>query len=64
MWSFFLNLGNFCQTPDTYLGIEVDGIEVVACDRLEARHPDAQIWVVRVGSDHVRRFGGRSRRRA
>ena len=32
------------------------------CDRLEARHPDAQIWIVRIGSRHVRRFGGRTRR--
>jgi hypothetical protein len=43
---------------------EVDKSEVVACDRLEARHPDAQIWIVRIGSRHVRRFGGRTRRTA
>lgn len=41
---------------------EVDKSEVAACDRLEARHPDVQIWIVRVGSRHVRRFGGRSKR--
>jgi len=41
---------------------EVDVSEVVACNRLEARYPDAQIWIVRVGSRHVRRFGGRTRR--
>ena len=40
---------------------EVDQSEIAACDRLEARHPDAQIWIVRIGSRHVRRFGGRSR---
>ncbi len=38
---------------------EIDSSEVAACDRLEAHHPDAQIWIVRVGSCHVRRFGGR-----
>jgi hypothetical protein len=36
---------------------EVDISEIDACDRLESRHPDAQIWIVRVGSRYVRRFG-------
>jgi hypothetical protein len=40
---------------------EIDKSEIVACDRLETRRPDAQIWVVRVGSHYVRRFGGRDR---
>jgi ribosomal protein L16/L10AE len=43
---------------------EVDSNEIEACDRLEARYPDAQIWIVRVGSRHVRRFGGRTRKSA
>jgi hypothetical protein len=43
---------------------EIDKSEIAACDRLEARRPDAQIWIVRIGSRHVRRFGGRSRRTA
>lgn len=43
---------------------EVDQSEIAACDHLEARRPDAQIWIVRIGSRHVRRFGGRSRRTA
>jgi hypothetical protein len=43
---------------------EVNQSEIAACDRLEARHPDAQIWIVRIGSRHVRRFGGRTRRSA
>lgn len=38
---------------------EVDKSEIAACDRLEARHPDAQIWIVRIGSRYIRRFGGR-----
>lgn len=41
---------------------EVDESEVAACNRLEARYPDAQIWIVRVGFRHVRRFGGRTRK--
>jgi len=41
---------------------EVDMREISACDRLETRHPDAQIWIVRIGSRHVRRFGGRTKR--
>jgi hypothetical protein len=41
---------------------EVDASEIAACDRLEARYPDAQIWMVRIGSRHVRRFGGRTKR--
>jgi hypothetical protein len=43
---------------------EVDASEIAACDRLEARYPEAQIWIVRVGSRHVRRFGGRTQRTA
>jgi hypothetical protein len=43
---------------------EVDSSEIAACDRLEARYPDAQIWIVRVGSRYVRRFGGQTRRTA
>jgi hypothetical protein len=41
---------------------EVDASEIAACERLETRHPDAQIWIVRIGSRYVRRFGGRSKR--
>ncbi len=41
---------------------EVDASEIAACDRLEARYPDAQVWMVRIGSRHVRRFGGRTKR--
>jgi hypothetical protein len=41
---------------------EVDASEIAACDRLEASHPEAQIWMVRIGFHHVRRFGGRTKR--
>jgi hypothetical protein len=43
---------------------EVDKSEIAACERLEARHPNAQIWIVRIGSRHVRRFGERTRKLA
>ncbi|MCT7992559.1 hypothetical protein [Laspinema olomoucense] len=41
---------------------EVDKSEIAACDRLESTHPDAQIWIVRIGSGYVRHFGGRTKR--
>ncbi|MFM7600344.1 MAG: hypothetical protein ACKO7R_03965 [Pseudanabaena sp.] len=41
---------------------EVDVREIAACNKLEAHHPDAQIWIVRIGSCHVRRFGGHTKR--
>jgi hypothetical protein len=40
--------------------IEVD--ELAACDRLRARVPQAQVWLVRAGSPYVHRFGGREPR--
>lgn len=40
---------------------EVDEDELQACDRLNARIPDAQTWLVRVGSRYVHRFGGREK---
>jgi hypothetical protein len=41
---------------------ELDADELRACERLRARLPKAQIWMVRVGSRYVHRFGGRERR--
>ncbi len=44
---------------------EMDADEIVAGDRLFARVPDAQTWMLRVGYGYLRRFGaGRSRRTA
>jgi hypothetical protein len=40
------------------IDLETGAFEV----RLEASHPEAQIWIVRIGSRHVRRFGGRTKR--
>jgi hypothetical protein len=36
---------------------EIDASELEASDRLLARNPGAQVWVTRVGSRYVRRFG-------
>ncbi len=41
---------------------EVDTDELKACDRLRARTPDAQLWLVKIGSPYLHRFGGRVRR--
>ena len=36
---------------------EVDPDEITAAHRLKSRHPDAQIWAVRVGSRYLTKFG-------
>jgi hypothetical protein len=36
---------------------EIASDEMVASDRLLARYPEAQVWMTRVGSRYVRRFG-------
>ena len=40
---------------------EMDEDELEAGAKLRARVPAAQIWIVRVGSRYVHRFGGRRR---
>lgn len=42
---------------------EMDAEEMVASQRLDARLPDAQVWMVRVGYPYVRRFGAGHLRR-
>ena len=42
---------------------EIDASELRASDRLEARVPDAQVWIRRIGSRYARRFGPRPRSR-
>ncbi len=56
------NLGKIVASDLETGDFEVDVREIAACDRLEARRPDAQIWIVRVSSRYVRRFGGRTKR--
>jgi hypothetical protein len=41
---------------------EIGADELEATDRLRARVPDAQIWLVRIGSRYLHRFGGREQR--
>lgn len=41
---------------------EVDQSEIATCDRLEANHPEALIWMVRISYRHHHRFGGRTKR--
>lgn len=43
---------------------EMDADEMAAARRLDARLPDAQVWMVRVGLPYVRRFGAGRRRKA
>jgi hypothetical protein len=43
---------------------EMDVDEMVAGDRLFARMPDAQTWMVRIGYGYLRRFGARKIRRS
>jgi hypothetical protein len=40
---------------------EIDPKEIAACDRLRARVPGAQVWLRKVGSRFVRRFGERGK---
>ena len=41
---------------------EIDADEMKAGNKLRKRLPDAQIWMVRIGSRSVHRIGGRERR--
>jgi hypothetical protein len=43
---------------------EIHEDELAVCDKLRARVPDAQIWMIRVGSRYVHRYGGREQRTA
>jgi hypothetical protein len=54
--------GKFAAVDIETGAYEIDEDELVACDRLDARLPEAQIWLVKVGSRHVHRFGGRETR--
>lgn len=54
--------GRFAAVDIETSEFEIHDDELAACDRLRARIPDAQIWMVRVGSRYVHRFGGRDRR--
>lgn len=53
--------GKFAAIDIETGAFEIDANELAASDRLFARHPDAQIWLVKIGSRYVRRFGGHQR---
>ena len=55
------NTGKFVAIDIDTGAYEVDAEELAASDRLLARYPQAQIWLVRIGSRYVRRFGARLR---
>ncbi len=40
---------------------EIDSDEMAASNRLLARHPEAQVWLVRAGYRYAHRFGPRLR---
>jgi hypothetical protein len=51
--------GKFAAIDIETGSFEVDEDEAVAGDKLRTRVPRAQIWIVRIGSRVVHRFGGR-----
>ena len=55
------NAGKFLVIDIDTGAYEIDADELLASDRLLARYPDAQIWLVRIGSRYARRFGSCSR---
>lgn len=55
------NEGKFAVIDIETGAYEIDADEVAASDRLLARNPNAQMWVTRIGSRYVRRFGPLSR---
>jgi hypothetical protein len=53
------NEGKFVAIDIDTGDYEVDTDELAASDRLLARKPEAQVWLRRIGSRYVRRFGAR-----
>ncbi len=56
--------GKFVVIDIETTAYEIDENELVASDRLLARHPQAQVWVTQAGSRYARRFGPRYQTRA
>lgn len=52
------DMGKFVAIDIETGNYEIDPDELTACDRLRARIPNAQTWLVRAGSPYVHRFGG------
>ena len=58
------NTGKFVAIDIETGAYEIADDELTACDRLEARVPEPQTWLVRIGRRYLHRFGGRSPRAA
>ena len=56
--------GKFVAVDIESGAFEIDDNELGACDKLDARIPDSQTWLVRIGSRYLHRFGGRESRGA
>jgi len=56
--------GKFAAVDIESGAYEIGDDELEASDRLSARIPGAQIWLVWVGSRYLHRFGGREKREA
>ena len=53
------DVGKFLAIDIETGAYETTADEMKAGDKLRARLPEAQIWMVRIGYDSVRSFGGR-----
>lgn len=51
------NIGFYAAIDIESGAYEVDRDDLAATDGLLSRHPDAQIWVVRIGYPYVDRIG-------
>jgi len=56
------DVGKFLAIDIETGAYEIAADEMKAGDKLRSRHPDAQIWMVRIGYASTRRFGGRQKR--
>jgi hypothetical protein len=56
--------GKFAAVDIESGAFALDRDELRACEDLRKSRPGAQIWLVRVGSRHLHRFGGRDVRTA
>jgi hypothetical protein len=55
------DLGKFVLIDVVTGDYELDGDELAAEGRLQARRPDAQVWMLRAGSRYARHMGPRKR---
>ncbi len=52
--------GKFAAIDAESGNYELDDDELSACEKLQARVPDPQIWLVEVGTRYMHRFGARA----